>query len=274
MKPTVEVVEDDEEGGLPQAAKKKKKKKKKKKTGASVATESPAPTPVASPPPPPTSPTPAPAKPASTSTTPAKAAPKPAPPKRKPVPSPLVGAFDPFGSQISLSLGPETAQSARSYIKQAGLTTEPKSKSKSHAETLPPEPPKEKISMFTRLKRDAMGDMDLEDKGKKMSSDSKKGKFSGLKKRVKKSLRQLLSPTEDIGGRGRKGMKWEEFEKAMVGLNFEVDGSAAGSSVRFSPSNRDRPISFHKPHPDSYVHSVSVRGCRLSLISGSFHTTC
>ncbi|KZV80369.1 hypothetical protein EXIGLDRAFT_705504 [Exidia glandulosa HHB12029] len=266
-KATVEEVVDEEAGGVSAAKKKKKKKKKKpaKKTDSEAIAQGEAAgasaTPATPPPPSPTpSPAPSPAKPA---------AEKKAPPKPAKV-NPLVKEYDPSMSLLSLSLGPETAQSARSYLNQQAAESKVKVKSR------PNEPPApEKRSLFSRLRRQQDDELDETDKKKDPKKSSTRwGMFSGLKSKASKTLRMIIAPSKDE--RGKKSIRWEDFERAMVNLGFTVDGSTAGSSVRFTPRSgesvssgivsgddeltetRCKPITFHKPHPDSTIHPVML----------------
>ncbi|EJD52421.1 hypothetical protein AURDEDRAFT_181024 [Auricularia subglabra TFB-10046 SS5] len=255
-KVTVEEVVDEEAGGVSAAKKKKKKKKKKpaKKTDSeAIAAQEAADDAPATPPPPSPSPAPAPAvSPASPAKKPAEKK-KPAPPK--PVQAnPIIREYDPSMSLLSLSLGPETAQSARSYLAQQGSDA-PKAKVKSRpADT----PAPEKRSLFSRLRRDHDEADDRE--REKKPADAKKTKgwgiFSGMKKKASRTLKRIIAPGREE--RGKQSMKWEEFERAMQHMGFTVDGSTAGSSVRFTPPNNDQPITFHKPHPDSTIHPVML----------------
>ena len=113
------------------------------------------------PPPPPSAPAPSAAKPAVKSPQPEK---KKAPPKPAQV-NPLIKEYDPWSSRLSLSLGPETAQSAHSYLTQQSNESKVKVKSRP-AEPVAPE----KKSLFSRLRRDA--DEEEEEPPKK---DEKKG---------------------------------------------------------------------------------------------------
>jgi len=61
-------------------------------------------------------------------------------------------------------------------------------------------------------------------------------------------------------------MKWDHFVKAMKAMGFSYHPDTAGSSVRFDPPNqKDGPITFHKPHPDSTLHPHLLRSFRKSL---------
>jgi len=82
--------------------------------------------------------------------------------------------------------------------------------------------------------------------------------FSKLSKKTKTLMHQLLStPENDKPG---APMKWESFLKIMREMGFEYDPSTAGSSVRFDPPNKnDKPITFHKPHPDPTLEPGMVK---------------
>lgn len=72
-------------------------------------------------------------------------------------------------------------------------------------------------------------------------------------------MHQLMRTSEDEK-RGLAPMKWENFVKLMTEMGFDYDPSTAGSSVRFIPKDqRDKPITFHKPHPDPTIHPMMLR---------------
>jgi len=49
-------------------------------------------------------------------------------------------------------------------------------------------------------------------------------------------------------------------------MGFTYHPDTAGSSVRFDPpSSQDRPITFHKPHPDSTIPYKMLLGFRKRL---------
>jgi hypothetical protein len=54
-------------------------------------------------------------------------------------------------------------------------------------------------------------------------------------------------------------MKWDNFLKVMREMGFASDPTTAGSSVRFDPPDkRDKPITFHRPHPTDTLSHVRV----------------
>ncbi|KAF9051101.1 hypothetical protein BDZ89DRAFT_1056977 [Hymenopellis radicata] len=60
--------------------------------------------------------------------------------------------------------------------------------------------------------------------------------------------------------RGSAGMKWNTFVKVMKDAGFTHVPSETGSSVRFDPPNgTERSITFHKPHPDSFIHAKLMK---------------
>lgn len=216
QKATVEDVSDDEETGTAAKKKKKKPKKKKKKTTAAaadgaaaegdaedgvdeVAPNSPAPAP-------PMSPTPAPASPAPTSPSPQKKAPGTPKAKAQPKPPSVSSAttgstLPPFASTTSL---PETAQSARSYLRSTGLVEDKaKIKTRGNEPSLLPIP--ERRGIFSRL---------TSKKGKKAESEDKGGDrhsfLSRMTKKTKSYMHQLLHSTEDEK-QGIAPLKWEHF---------------------------------------------------------------
>jgi len=98
--------------------------------------------------------------------------------------------------------------------------------------------------------------------GKDKEADASTAKHSWFNKLGKKTtglMHQLLKTQEDQTA-GRAPMKWENFLKLMREMGFEYDPSTAGSSVRFDPPNKnDRPITFHKPHPDPTLNPIMLK---------------
>ena len=90
--------------------------------------------------------------------------------------------------------------------------------------------------------------MDEEEEPKGKGKDNMRGMFSGLKKRIKKSFSQILDPAKDQGGRGRKGMKWEEFEKVMKCILSSQANKLASGVVFMISSCRRR----NAPRPSPY----------------------
>ncbi|KAJ7063660.1 hypothetical protein C8F01DRAFT_1368173 [Mycena amicta] len=76
--------------------------------------------------------------------------------------------------------------------------------------------------------------------------------------------------SEHDAGRRLGQIRWEEFEKAMKRIGFSLF-QTAGSSVRFDPpAKAARPITFHRPHPDSILTPIMLRwvGGRLKRCYG------
>ncbi|EIM87872.1 uncharacterized protein STEHIDRAFT_138418, partial [Stereum hirsutum FP-91666 SS1] len=78
-----------------------------------------------------------------------------------------------------------------------------------------------------------------------------------LGKKIMKIFHRILEVDEDtasVDASQQKGqIRWGDFERAMKRVGFDVY-QTAGSSVRFDPPARTaRPISFHRPHPDSIM---------------------
>ncbi|KDQ06214.1 hypothetical protein BOTBODRAFT_263838 [Botryobasidium botryosum FD-172 SS1] len=56
-------------------------------------------------------------------------------------------------------------------------------------------------------------------------------------------------------------IRWSDFEKFISQLGFDVV-EAEGSSVRFDPPVQNaRPITFHRPHPDSTLTPMLIKWC-------------
>ncbi|KAF9010573.1 hypothetical protein BDQ17DRAFT_1346459 [Cyathus striatus] len=87
--------------------------------------------------------------------------------------------------------------------------------------------------------------------------------LSKLTKRSEECMHKLLRTREE----DTKGsVKWESFLRLMRELGFRYDPSTAGSSVRFDPpSTGDKPITFHKPHPDPTLQPHMVRAFAKKL---------
>ncbi|KAJ7591521.1 hypothetical protein C8J56DRAFT_935771 [Mycena floridula] len=95
-----------------------------------------------------------------------------------------------------------------------------------------------------------------------------------LPKKILKVFHNILEverdKTDDANAPKRGTVRWGDFEKAMKRLGFDII-QTAGSSVRFDPPARTaRPISFHRPHPDSVLppHMLKVVGARLKRTYG------
>ncbi|KAJ6465615.1 hypothetical protein C8R47DRAFT_1201521 [Mycena vitilis] len=149
------------------------------------------------------------------------------------------------------------AQSARAYLAESGLTTKEKTKTrKDPGETEPP------------LKAHETLDEEKE-------KDEVIPEFlpSGYKlgKKVLKVFHRILEEDDAHGADEtdialQKGqIRWDVFEKAMKRIGFSVC-QTAGSSVRFDPPAKcARPITFHRPHPDSLLTPYMIKwiGARL-----------
>ncbi|KIP10936.1 hypothetical protein PHLGIDRAFT_125248 [Phlebiopsis gigantea 11061_1 CR5-6] len=254
---TVEEVSDEDETTT-SAKKKKKKPKKKKKKPTAEASEEPLLTPAS-----PTFPhTPAPTVPTPPASPQKKAPTKPVTAKAPSVQT--VTSSTVYGSTASLPLPTEqTAQSARTYLKSEGLDAE-KSKIKTRADhaTLFTIPEKKK-GLFSRWTKPKSDKAEVNQKGAHSL-------FNRLSKRATTWMHQLMNSAEDEK-QGLASMKWDHFVKLMGEMGFTYVPSTAGSSVRFDPFDpKDRPITFHKPHPDSTIHPVMLKefGKRLRRTYG------
>ncbi|KIM45307.1 hypothetical protein M413DRAFT_441989 [Hebeloma cylindrosporum] len=250
QKATVEDVEDEDDVQASPRKKKKKKPKKKKKT-----------TSLDSPPasPSPSAPSiesvasaaakmnlseqPSPKKSASISSV--NSSLKPSLPKSAPSPF--------YSSTTSLGIGETTtAQSAHSYLQTINAKTEKKIKTRPDHASLFSNDDDEKRGLFSKISSKVTG----KDREKEMK-EAKQSWFSKLSKKTTGYMHQLLKTGEDSGAVGKGSMKWEQFLKIMREMGFSYDPSTAGSSVRFDPPNpNDRPITFHKPHPDPTLTPV------------------
>ncbi|KAL1696261.1 hypothetical protein GGG16DRAFT_108368 [Schizophyllum commune] len=81
-------------------------------------------------------------------------------------------------------------------------------------------------------------------------------------------VQQLVrAAKEDPDARGLQSVKWEEFVRLMDQLGFDYDPSPPGTSTRFIPRNqRDKIVTFHKPHPDPTISPVMLREMLKKLI--------
>ncbi|KAG5647031.1 hypothetical protein DXG03_001401 [Asterophora parasitica] len=254
-KATVEDVEDEDDVAPAKKKKKKKKPKKKKKSGASAAQEADGSeeevpqTPPTSPPPtmrspvPPTSLTSPPASPVRKATAKAN--------------SPSIKTSMSYSSTASLPLFPENvAQSARSYLQAENLDTQKsKVKSRPNHATVFTEKPEAKKGFFSKLMSRAKG----EDPDAKPQKGAKHSWFLKLSRKTKVLMHQLLNTAENEL-KGIAPMKWDNFVKLIKEMGFEYIPGTAGSSVRFDPPDkRDKPITFHKPHPDPTIHPIMLK---------------
>ncbi|KAF9501917.1 hypothetical protein BDN71DRAFT_1438656 [Pleurotus eryngii] len=171
------------------------------------------------------------------------------------------------GSTTSLPLPQvEKAQSSHSYLKDALEKAKTKTKTRAGAGDgglVPIDEKEGKKGFFARWRlgkdkgKDGDGVMGKENENEKEEANP----FVNLSKRAKEHVRVLFKTDSPKGT-----LRWEQFLKIMAELNFEIDPSTAGSSVRFKPPDaRDKSITFHKPHPDSTLqpHHISAFGARL-----------
>ncbi|KAJ7034669.1 hypothetical protein C8F04DRAFT_1100580 [Mycena alexandri] len=91
-------------------------------------------------------------------------------------------------------------------------------------------------------------------------------------KKVLKLFHRILEPPEEEkeNAPAKGQVRWGDFENAMKRIGFEVV-QTAGSSVRFDPpASTARPITFHRPHPDSLLtpHAIKWVGARLKRTYG------
>ncbi|KJA27891.1 hypothetical protein HYPSUDRAFT_35071 [Hypholoma sublateritium FD-334 SS-4] len=235
---TVEEVEDEDNIKTPSQKKKKKKSKKKKSASAE----------------------PAPASPPSVQYVDPTASHKTSIPLSPPSPSsqPYTASKTSYNasymsSMASLALKETTtAQSSHSYLQKENLMkSDKKVKSRpDHASLF--SNAEEKKGLFSNKFSSAS-------KGEVRAKESEKSNwFSKLGKKTTGLMHQLLRPGDEQK-RARAPMKWENFLKLMREMGFEYDPSTAGSSVRFDPPNKnDKPITFHKPHPDPTLQPMML----------------
>ncbi|KAJ7074709.1 hypothetical protein C8F01DRAFT_1101576 [Mycena amicta] len=93
-----------------------------------------------------------------------------------------------------------------------------------------------------------------------------------LGKKVLKLFHRVLEPPEEEkeNAPAKGQVRWGDFESAMKRIGFEIV-QTAGSSVRFDPpATTARPITFHRPHPDSLLspHAIKWLGARLKRTYG------
>ncbi|KAF7337056.1 hypothetical protein MVEN_02142800 [Mycena venus] len=84
--------------------------------------------------------------------------------------------------------------------------------------------------------------------------------------RILEDDRTLPGAEENPAGLKKGQIRWDVFEKAMKRVGFSVC-QTAGSSVRFDPPAKNaRPITFHRPHPDSLLTPLLIKwiGARLN----------
>ncbi|KAG9027852.1 hypothetical protein FRB95_007333 [Tulasnella sp. JGI-2019a] len=254
---TLEEVEEDEEKDQ---KKKRTRNKKKKKTGDEVAA-------------PPTMSPRAQAMASTTSlaSTTTTASPKPRPKKQVHASSDTISAaaVEEYKQAWSTSLHqPSHAMSSRVYLAAEGLV-DAKEKKKTKRDTEPisedREPPNKegfgaKISNLFR-KKDKGAEALVEKKEKVEEKPAATVPFV-LGAKVMKVMNKMFHPKDQAVG----SMKWDHFVRAMQKMGFTYHPDTAGSSVRFDPPDvKDGPITFHKPHPDSTLHSHHLRDFRKRL---------
>ncbi|KAF7328969.1 hypothetical protein MVEN_02526900 [Mycena venus] len=91
-------------------------------------------------------------------------------------------------------------------------------------------------------------------------------------KKVLKLFHRILEPPEEKkeNAPAKGQVRWGDFENGMKRVGFQVV-QTAGSSVRFDPpAATARPITFHRPHPDSILtpHAIKWVGARLKRTYG------
>ncbi|KAF8174613.1 hypothetical protein K438DRAFT_1848584 [Mycena galopus ATCC 62051] len=148
------------------------------------------------------------------------------------------------------------AQSGHAYLAQVGSTSKEKIKTRKPGVSAPVSPPVEDLE-----EEDADGNLP-----EFLPSGYKLGK------KVLKVFHRILeddalpSAEQNTVGLQKGQIRWDAFEKAMKRIGFSVC-QTAGSSVRFDPpAKRARPITFHRPHPDSLLtpHLIKWIGARLN----------
>ncbi|KAF7305511.1 hypothetical protein HMN09_00804000 [Mycena chlorophos] len=88
-----------------------------------------------------------------------------------------------------------------------------------------------------------------------------------LGKKASELFHRILEPSEEdkenVQAKGQ--IRWGDFENAMKRLGFDVV-QTAGSSVRFDPpAPTARPITFHRPHPDSLLTPHAIKWSREDI---------
>ncbi|KAJ7764749.1 hypothetical protein B0H16DRAFT_1525636 [Mycena metata] len=87
-------------------------------------------------------------------------------------------------------------------------------------------------------------------------------------KKVLKLFHRILEPPEEEkeNAPAKGQVRWGDFENAMKRIGFEVV-QTAGSSVRFDPpASTARPITFHRPHPDSLLTPHAIKWCVIPAL--------
>ncbi|KAF7353780.1 Regulation of transcription from pol ii promoter-related protein [Mycena venus] len=113
-----------------------------------------------------------------------------------------------------------------------------------------------------------------EEEGEEILPDFLPQDFKIGKKLLKVFHRILQAPdlpeTDNDQGPRLGQIRWAEFERAMKRIGFGI-AQTAGSSVRFDPPAKSaRPITFHRPHPDSILTPIMLKwiGARLKRCYG------
>ncbi|KAM6502070.1 hypothetical protein JOM56_002047 [Amanita muscaria] len=240
--PLEEIGEDEEEEKVSQASKKKKKKTKKKPavgTSTDQLPITPAPVPVAHE---------GPSKTQNKSSN-----------EKQPSSAQIIGTPKPSPAPISttslltMPVEPTVAQSARSYIKTEHLDFQKsKTKTRSDQASIFSNDTKDKSGFLAKFRRKSTKDTPEEEQKK-----AKRSWFTKLSKKASNGMHQLLRTSPD---KGLAPMKWDNFVSLMIEMGFAYHPETSGSSVRFDPPDgRDKPITIHKPHPDSTLQPVRLR---------------
>ncbi|KIY46473.1 hypothetical protein FISHEDRAFT_75599 [Fistulina hepatica ATCC 64428] len=151
------------------------------------------------------------------------------------------------------------AMSVHAYVITVAAESQVKTKKKTKGKAGPAPKPAPSAA-------DATDDLTLDD-----MPDAMPCAFKLPKKVIKVFHRILVRDENDESVDQKKGqVRWGDFEKAMRRVGFDVV-QTTGSSVRFDPPAKTaRPISFHRPHPDSILdpHMIKWVGARLNRCYG------
>ncbi|KAF7290664.1 hypothetical protein MIND_01306700 [Mycena indigotica] len=131
-----------------------------------------------------------------------------------------------------------------------------------------------KVKVKTRTPGDASKQVEQVEKVEQVTLPQHLPTDFKLGKKVLKLFHRILEPPDDekesADAPAKGQVRWGDFENAMKRIGFEVV-QTAGSSVRFDPPALSaRPITFHRPHPESLLspHSIKWLGARLRRTYG------
>ncbi|KAJ7454613.1 hypothetical protein B0H11DRAFT_1740349 [Mycena galericulata] len=150
-------------------------------------------------------------------------------------------------NEVVITASQNAAQSGHAYLVERGINSDRKPKTRNSTSVAPIAAPTEASE-------------EDEDEDELVPEFLPSGYKIG--KKVLKVFHRILEDDKSVeyNPELKKGqIRWDVFEKAMKRVGFAVC-QTAGSTVRFDPPAKNaRPITFHRPHPDSLLSPHSIK---------------